>query len=203
MLSNPNIVMLLLGIAFLGVLAEIASPAVEISGVIAVICLVLAGIGLTQLGVNWLGLIPIFIALLVAILSFRFEPDWVFILLGMAAFSVGCLFLFNSSDSSSPPVSPVLVVTTSLGIGGSFYVIRKATRGVESLPAGVGAETLVGKVGRVTRDFQPNGTVIVGGEEWSALPERNHQQIEVGDQVIVTSIEGIRLRVRLAQENES
>jgi membrane-bound serine protease (ClpP class) len=203
MLSNPNIVTLLLAIAFVSLLAEIASPAVEISGVIGVICLVLAAVGLSTLGVNWWGLITIFLAMLLDILSFKFGPDWLFILLAMALFCAGCLILFNSPGSKSPPVSTTLVLTTSTGISGLFYWIRRVTKNVKELPAVVGTETLVGKEGRVARDFRPNGTVIVGGEEWSAVPDLEDQQIEAGDRVIVTGIEGIRLKVRLAEGKES
>ncbi len=203
MLSNPNIVLLLLAIAFVSLLAEIASPAVEISGVIGVICLALAAVGLSNLGVNWLGLIPIFLAMLLDILSFRFGPDWLFILLAMALFCAGCLVLFNPPDSKSPPVSTTLVLTTSIGISGVFYWIRRVTKDVKELPAVVGREALVGKEGRASRDFRPSGTVIVGGEEWSAILDLEDEQIEVGDQVIVTAIDGIRLKVRLMDRDES
>ena len=203
MLSDPNIVLLLLAVAFVSLLAEIASPAVEISGVIGVICLALAAVGLSTLGVNWLGLIPILLALLLDILSFRFGPDWLYILLALALFCVGCLILFNSPGSNSPPVSPTLVLVTSAGISGTFYWIRMVTKDVKELPTVVGSETLVGKEGRASRDFQPNGTVLVGGEEWSAVPDPADQQIEAGDRVIVTGIEGIRLKVRLGERGES
>ena len=203
MLSNPNIVMLLVSVAFVAILAEFASPAIEISGVIGVICLALAAVGLVNMGVNWLGLIPIFLALLLDILSFKFEPDWLFIVLAMTLFCVGCLVLFNSPGSESPPVSTTLVLAASVGTSGIFYWIRRVTKDVEQLPAVVGTETLVGREGRASRDFQPNGMVIVGGEEWSAISDRGDQKIEAGDRVIVIGIEGIRLKVRLVTMDES
>lgn len=55
-----------------------------------------------------------------------------------------------------------------------------------------GIETMVGAEGRAVTTLDPDGQVSVRGQIWSAhAPER----VEVGDDVTVTAVEGLKLEV--------
>ena len=52
-LANPNVAYLLLVLGFLGLFLELSSPGTSIPGVLGVISLILAAIGLSQLPFDW------------------------------------------------------------------------------------------------------------------------------------------------------
>jgi membrane-bound serine protease (ClpP class) len=56
----------------------------------------------------------------------------------------------------------------------------------------VGVETLVGRRGLVIRPLQPRGQVRVDGEIWEA---EGGEPLAPGAEVVVTAVEGLRLRV--------
>ncbi|MFN2588235.1 MAG: NfeD family protein [Actinomycetota bacterium] len=59
-----------------------------------------------------------------------------------------------------------------------------------------GIESIVGATGRAVTALDPEGQVRVRGQLWSA---RSAEPIEVGDDVTVTAVEGLKLEVARAQ----
>ena len=57
MLTNPNVVFLLITIGVQAIIIEIGSPGGWVAGFIGVVCLALAGYGLGWLPVNWFGIV--------------------------------------------------------------------------------------------------------------------------------------------------
>lgn len=55
-----------------------------------------------------------------------------------------------------------------------------------------GIESLVGQGGRAMTTLDPEGQVQVRGQLWSA---RSSERVEVGDDVTVTAVEGLKLEV--------
>jgi membrane-bound serine protease (ClpP class) len=55
-----------------------------------------------------------------------------------------------------------------------------------------GIESLVGQGGRAVTTLDPEGQVRVRGQLWSA---RSSERVEVGDDVTVTAVEGLKLEV--------
>ncbi len=56
-----------------------------------------------------------------------------------------------------------------------------------------GREELIGKVAEVTAMMEPKGMVRIEGEQWSAMLDKG--AAEPGEEVIVTKVEGLKLRV--------
>ena len=63
------------------------------------------------------------------------------------------------------------------------------------MPVAVGIETMVGKSATVRTALDPSGYVNLEGENWSADSEGG-VTIESGEQVVVTEVKGLRLKVR-------
>lgn len=59
--------------------------------------------------------------------------------------------------------------------------------------ASVGREELLGKVAEVTAAMEPKGMVRIEGEQWAATLEKG--RAEPGEEVIITKVEGLKLRV--------
>jgi membrane-bound ClpP family serine protease len=58
-----------------------------------------------------------------------------------------------------------------------------------------GAENLIGALGTVSADLDPEGWVQIGPERWRALVSRESAPLPAGTQVRVTAVEGLLLRV--------
>jgi membrane-bound ClpP family serine protease len=80
-----------------------------------------------------------------------------------------------------------------------FLVVRSHLRRPKT-----GKVAMVGEVGTVRADLDPDGMVFAFGEHWSASidPSSGLTTIPTGTPVIVTGIQSIRLFVRPATESE-
>ena len=56
-----------------------------------------------------------------------------------------------------------------------------------------GKEDLVGKTAVVDIALEPKGVVLVEGERWTAITDRGRAEPE--EEVIITKVEGLKLRV--------
>ena len=104
----------------------------------------------------------------------------------------GSLLLFQSPESylrvSWSVILPTVLMTT-------LFFAFAATKGVKAhRPRPVtGPEGLVGEQGNAVTDIMPDGKVFVRGEYWDA---ESFERITKGEKVIVTEVEGLRVKVR-------
>jgi membrane-bound serine protease (ClpP class) len=56
-----------------------------------------------------------------------------------------------------------------------------------------GREELIDKVAEVTTAMEPKGMVRIEGEQWAAILDKG--RAEPGEEVIITKVEGLKLRV--------
>ncbi|MFO7712564.1 MAG: NfeD family protein [Dehalococcoidia bacterium] len=84
----------------------------------------------------------------------------------------------------------------------SFSVFRfvLATRALRA-PETPGLPSPVGSVGRVQTPLAPHGTVRIKGETWPAILVEG-ERAEVGDEVTVMDMDGLRLSVRSRKLSE-
>ncbi len=194
-LTNPNIVFLLITIGVQAVLIEISSPGGWVAGFIGVVCLALGAYGLGVLPVNWFGLIFLVMAFVLFLLEVKAPTHGALAAAGIASFILGALVLFNSpSTPSFQRVSIPLVVATGLVTAGLFIAIVTFAIRAQRRPPAVGAEALIGRWGEVRDDLRPYGSVQVAGELWSAESVRG-SEIPKGTRVRVVGVDGLRLRV--------
>ena len=196
-LTDSNIVFILLSVGVLALQIELSHPGTWVPGFIGVICLALAIYGLGLLSVNWFGMIFIVTAFVLFILDIKAPTHGALTLAGIASFIFGALTLFNSpSVPSFERVSVPLVVVVGIFIGLIFAaIVAFALRTLHS-PLQSGVQTLVGKTGFARNDFGPAGQVQVGSELWSAEPVDGSGQIHQGESVEVVEVKGLRLKVR-------
>ncbi|MGW8249656.1 MAG: NfeD family protein, partial [Anaerolineales bacterium] len=123
-LTNPNIVFLLLTIGVQAILIELSSPGGWIAGFIGVVCLALAVYGLGILPVNWFGLVFLAIAFVLFVLDIKAPTHGALTAAGIASLIAGALILFNSPGVPAfQRVSVPLVVGTSIATGMIFLGI--------------------------------------------------------------------------------
>ena len=191
LLTNPNVVFLLLALGAQAILIEISQPGGWVAGFIGAVSLALAFYGLGVLPVNWFGIIFIVIAFALFILDINAPTHGALTAAGAGSLIVGALVLFNSS--STPDyfrVSVPLVVGTSLVLAAGFAALLIFALRAQYRPVVVGVESLIGQEGEAR---SPN-SVQVAGELWSAEAEEG--ALEAGQRVIVTAVKGLKVVVR-------
>jgi len=197
MLTNPNIVFLLITIGVQAILIEISSPGGWVAGFLGVVCLALASYGLGILPVNWFGIVFLIVSFVLFILDIKAPTHGALTTAGVGSLIVGALVLFNSP--SVPPfqrVSVPLVVGMSLITGATFFTILLFALRAQRIPVRMGQESLVGRNGIVRTPLSPVGTVQLASELWTAEPEQGEEPLLAGMHVRVVRVEGVRLYVR-------
>ena len=197
-LTNPNIVFILLSIGVQAVLIELSNPGGWVAGFFGVVCLSLAAYGLGVLPVNWFGLVFLGTAFVLFVLDIKAPTHGALTTAGVISLMVGALVLFNSPATPQfQRVSVPLVVISSLFTGGIFAAALLFAIRSQRIPIRTGQEAMVGRVGMVTKEIPGfgSGMVRIGGELWSA-ESSDEAVIHSGTRVQVTNVEGVRLQVR-------
>ncbi len=117
--------------------------------------------------------------------------------LAFAAIALGALVAALAAYVGLEPVWQIagLGVGTLIGfVGARPFVLKKLGRGDHTYQSNVDA--LLGQEGKVVEalDGHSTGRVLVGGEEWRAVPATG-QPIEAGRSVTVVEVEGNKLVV--------
>ena len=196
-LTNPNIVFLLMAIGVQAILIEISSPGGWVAGFVGVMSLALGAFGLGVLPVNWAGLIFLTTAFVLFILDIKAPTHGALTAAGVASFIAGALILFNSPGTPAfQRVSVPLVIGTGLAISAIFLTIVSFAISAQRRRVEVGSEALIGRTGITKTELAPTGMVQVAGELWSAKLEDRSGAVPAGEDVEVTGVDGLSLKVR-------
>lgn len=199
MLTNPNIVFLLLAVGVQAILIEISSPGGWMAGFIGIICLALASYGLGVLPVNWFGMIFLILAFALFILDIKAPTHGALTAAGVGSLIVGALVLFNSPNVPDfQRVSIPLVVGTSIFTGAMFFLVLLFAIRAQREPVRMGQESLTGRVGLAQTPLNPVGIVHLGGEQWTAELAEGEAAIPAETPVRVVHVRGLRLVVSRA-----
>ncbi len=194
--ANPNVAVLLIMGAVLGIMLEVNSPGLFIPGAIGLVCLVLAIFAFDMLPFSWLGLVLMAAGMGLMIAEIFFSAFGLLFAGGIALFLLGGAMIFDMPDVSDLQVSfwSVLVPAVSgVAVFGGIAIFAIGRTFLRRQTAGV--SELIGMVGRAETRLAPEGRVFVRGEYWTA---RSVEEIPVGAAVEITEVRGMRLRVRRA-----
>lgn len=197
LLTNPNIVFLLLSVGVQALLIELSNPGGWFAGFVGVVLLSLAVYGLGILPVNWFGIIFLVASFVLFILDIKAPTHGALTAAGTGSFIAGALILFNSARVPAfSHVSVPLVIFMGVLLGGTFLaVVLIAVRAMKT-PVVTGRESLEGKSGLTATKLAPRGEVQVAGERWSAVAAEGEAPIPAGTRIKVVSVEGVKLIVK-------
>ena len=193
-------------------LIEFLTPGLIGPGVLGVICLALAFVGLGNLPINWIGLGLLGLTILLVGVELQAPGITVFGVAGLVAFLSGALLLFGGFvlDPTEEPmfqVSTMVVFGVTATSGGLLLlvvqIIRRAQR-TARMAGEQGISTmkdLIGERGVVTNALLPSGTVRIAGQEWTAV-SISGDNIQSGAKVAVVEADGLTLRVSLKNSNQ-
>jgi membrane-bound serine protease (ClpP class) len=201
LLLDPNIVFCSLVLGILLTILALFTPGTGLLELGALFVLIVAGWGVYN---NPLPINPWAIAILIVgvaiggipfIAKMKKSNRPVFLIIALAAFALGSMYLFEASAWWKPAVSPLVAVPVSIVTGGILWIIAHKAIEAEQLRPSHDLRKLIGQVGEAKTDIHTEGSVQVDGELWSAWSE---QPITAGAVVRVIGREELILKVEKA-----
>ncbi len=191
-ISDPNIALLLLSLAMLGIFIEITNPGLIFPGIVGAICGILAFYSLGQLPVNIAGVLLIALAFGLFIAEIFTTSFGLLTGGGIIALFFGASILFIQGG----PLFQVdwrLTLTLAIIIALIFFFVINRIVRAHHRQASTGWEELIGKRAIVKVVLNPEGTVLFKGERWTAITDTG--RVKPGEEVIITAVDGLILRV--------
>ena len=195
LLVNPNVAYVLLIIGLWGLMAAFAAPGMGVPEVSAAICLTLAVMGLARLPVNIIGVTLVLVAMVLLAIDLAVQSHGALTIGGIIALAIGSIFLFRPEEGQ-PGLSLWVVALTTLGSALFFSVALAAAVRAQKKPVVMDPQAVAGQVGEVRSPLDPQGTVQLRSELWSARSETPGESIESGAKIVVTGLEGLTLQVK-------
>lgn len=202
-LTNPNLVFLLLAIGVQAILIELSSPGGWVAGFIGLSSLVLAVYGLGVLPVNWVGMIFVLTAFVLFLLEIKAATHGALAAVGLGSLILGGLVLFNSPGNPAfARISVPALILMALVTAATFLVIIGFALRALRKPIETGRENLVGRIAVVRSDLDPQGSIQLRGEIWTAILDEGGT-VSAGEMVEIVGVQGLKVVVRPAQSESS
>lgn len=192
---DPNLLYFaLLTSLWIGVSAAYV-PGTVIIEFVAAIGFVASLIIVSQMSVSWVALLSIVVGVSAfMVMPFIKQRYAALAVIGLFFQGLGGVFLFNGDQSVS---LFVVAVTIALPLTYHQLVLMPLLRNANLQPVYNKDDELIGKVGRVTKDIDPIGAVLVESESWTATSETSLKQ---GDVVVVVDRSGLQLVVEKVKQ---
>ena len=195
-ISNPNVVYVLMMLGLVGLYLELSNPGLILPGVIGSVSLILALYAMQTLPINYAGLLLVVLGAVLLIAEVNVMSYGLLSISGAISMFLGSIMLIDSDDPtmqiSRMILYPTLGMTFLFSIG-SIYLAKKS----HQLRTTTGMEGLLGEIGVVKETLNPEGRVLVHGEVWSA---ESDTVISVGEKVSVEVVKGLKIQVRKVGE---
>ncbi|ASJ09565.1 nodulation protein NfeD [Thermococcus siculi] len=206
-ITDPTIAYLLINLGMIGLIFGFLTPGWHVPETIGAIMLVLGLIGLGYFGYESAGLLLIGLAMIFFIAEALTPTFGLFTVAGVVSFIIGGIMLFSGNGGEylvtgeTYAVLRVAIIVMAILLGlfflfGVATVVRAHKRKPEA-----GKEELVGEVGKVMEDLDPEGVVKLHGELWKA-ESRSGERIPVGEKVKVVKVDGLTLIVEKVDEKK-
>ena len=205
--ANPQITFILLSLGGILIIIELLTPGLILPGFLGVIALTLAFLGLVNLPANWIGVGLIFLGLALFYGELVAPGLGVMGLSGAVSFILGAFLLFAQFDAPPIPTPTLSVSLWAIAVVGFIMIsfvamLFLSLRNSKKLHYQSTKLTLVGDAGFAKTALEPRGTVQIANELWSAESDSG-DTIAAGEEVIVSEVEGLNLKVmRLAEIEE-
>jgi membrane-bound serine protease (ClpP class) len=191
-LLDPNVAYLLLVIGFVLAIMALFAPGTGLLEAGALILLALAGFSIASQPFSVWALLVLVLGVFPFMLALRRSRNWWFLVISLAALFVGSIFLITT-PTGQPAVNPVLAIVTTIVVGGLVTLIARRLLDAMAQPVSK-IDRVVGQVGEARTDILREGTVYVGGEQWTA---RSRNFIPSGSTVVVKSQDGLIVEVEM------
>ncbi len=193
-LADPNILLVLLALAALGIMFELQNPGAILPGVVGGLALLLSLYSMAALPVSYAGVGLILFAILLFIADVKVASHGILTVGGIISFVMGALMLTNTAVAPALQVSWQVVIVIVVLVAGFFIFVVGASVRAHLRPVQTGREGLAHERGHAVEALRPVGEVMVEGELWQARAMEG--DIAKGDEVEVVGQDEFTLLVR-------
>ena len=141
----------------------------------------------------WIGLVVL--ALILFFMETQMPGMGVFGLGGAVCLVVGAFMLSGGNPAVVGGAAIISAGTLALTVK-AMYEARRAGR----YASPTDPKRLIGQIGTATTALNPRGSVLIAGEQWTALADSG-KPVAVGERVIILEVEGLVLKVFKADED--
>jgi membrane-bound serine protease (ClpP class) len=193
-ISNPNIMYILLLIGIFGIIFEFHAPGTILPGVFGVICLILSFYSMSVLPINYTGLALIIFAVILFLLEIKIASHGILALGGVISLLLGSLILVRTGPTFEYARISRSIIFTAVAMTTAFFlfVIAAGLNAQRAKPRS-GAEGISEETGEALDDLAPFGKVQIHGEIWNA--ESVSGIIKKGQKVKVKEMRDLKLFV--------
>jgi membrane-bound serine protease (ClpP class) len=192
-IARPEIMFLLLLGALAGIGAELSHPGLLFPGIVGVFCLILFLFATQVIPINSAGVLLILLAVALFAAEVKVTSYGLLTVAGLAAMILGAMMLVDAPIRMA--WSTLLAPAVAMAAG-TILLVRLVLQSQRRRSI-TGVAGMVGARGVADTELQPEGWVLVAGERWRG---RADAPIPAGQAVQVTSVEGLRVHVRKAEE---
>ena len=190
-LLDPNVAYLfLIGGALLAMLA-LAAPGTGLIEIGAFFCILLAAYAIYNLPINGWALLLLALSVVPFVYALRKPKRELFLALSIALLIAGSIFIFPRSANSAT-VNPLVAILASAFVAGFLWIAARKAMEASGIRPSHDLDSLVGLVGEARTKVNGEGSVLVGGELWSAKSDKT---IAAGSLVRVVRRDGFVLVV--------
>ncbi|MCS7251346.1 MAG: presenilin family intramembrane aspartyl protease [Anaerolineae bacterium] len=198
-LADPNVAYLLLVGGILAAVAAWSIPGTGLGEGLAILMLGLALIGLLRLSISMAGLLLILLGALMLLSELYFQSGGYLGLSGAIAIGIGGMFLLPLGTGRQ--IAPVVLIGATITAAAASLGLAFLIRELGHRPPLQAMEHLIGAEGVAQTDLDPEGTVWVRGETWTAQAVEG--RITAGERVRVLAVRGLRLQVTREEQPSS
>jgi membrane-bound serine protease (ClpP class) len=195
-ISDPTIAYMLLMLGLAGLYFELSNPGAILPGVLGGISLILAFYALQTLPINYAGLLLILLAIILFIAEVKVTSYGMLTVGGIVAMILGSVMLIKSPEPFLRISLSAILFTTAATAAFFGFVVTMALKAQRQRTT-TGTEGLIGQIGTVRTPLKPEGSIMVGGELWSAQCEEG---AEPGEKVTILAVKGLKLFVNKEHE---
>jgi len=188
---DPNFAFVLLAVAFLVTIFALLAPGTGILEVLSLGLLTMVGFSIARMEIHTWAILLLLGGIVAVILVLRRFDNRYFLVAAILMLLAGMLFLFKIPGQVLA-VDPLLAIVVSLTTAAFIWIVGRMTTQAFKAKPQQNLENLIGEVGRAVTDISKEGSVYVGGENWSAV---SNKPIKKGSSVVVRQRDGLVLVV--------
>jgi len=190
-LLDPNVAYLILVIGVLLGMLALFTPGTGILEIGALFAIFLAGYAMYNLPIRIWALVLLAVGVVPFFFALRKYKQWYWLIPAILSMVIGSVFMFKSQTSVTA-INPYFAMLVSIiSVVLMWFIGIKSIEALRLRPS-QDLSRLVEQTGEARTDILNEGTVYVGGEEWSA---RSEKRIPAGNLVKVVGREGLVLLV--------
>lgn len=192
-IANPDFLAAVLFLGIILIMLEVKMPGTFIFAGLGIVCLIVFAFGANIIPINFLGIMLILLGFGLFIAEIFITSFGALTVAGLVSLVFGLKMLFDSEHSAGISVSLwviLLIICTTLLT--ALLIGRLVMKDFRKRPSS-GPETMLDKEAVVIEWENNNGRVKIYEEIWNAYSDEN---LSVNDAVIITNIEGLKLKVK-------